>query len=62
MCKLSGVGLAAPQVFHSKRIFVVASKPNVRYPNAPLMEPEAIINPVIKNMSDGKVKDCEGFL
>lgn len=60
--KVSGVGLAAPQVSHSKRIFVVASKPNPRYPNAPLMEPEAIINPVIKQMSDEIVKDWEGCL
>lgn len=60
--KVSGVGLAAPQVFQSKRIFVVASKPNPRYPNAPEMEPEAIINPVIKSMSDEKIKDWEGCL
>ncbi|HSH52381.1 MAG TPA: peptide deformylase [Bacteroidales bacterium] len=60
--KVGGVGLAAPQVFHSKRIFVVASKPNVRYPNAPLMEPEAIINPAINYMSDEIVKDWEGCL
>lgn len=60
--KVSGVGLAAPQVFQSQRIFIIASKPNSRYPNAPKMEPEAIINPVIKSMSDEKVKDWEGCL
>lgn len=60
--KVNGVGLAAPQVFHSKRIFIIASKPSVRYPDAPLMEPETVINPVIKKMSKSKVKDWEGCL
>lgn len=60
--KVNGVGLTAPQVFESKRIFIMASKPNVRYPDAPEMEPEAIINPVIKSMSHEKEKDWEGCL
>lgn len=59
---VSGVGLAAPQVFVSKRIFIVASKPNKRYPNAPEMQPQAIINPKILSMSDEIVKDWEGCL
>lgn len=60
--KVNGVGLAAPQVFHSKRIFIIASKPSDRYPSAPLMEPEAIVNPVIRKMSESKIKDWEGCL
>lgn len=31
----NGVGIAAPQVSQSGRIFIVASRPNLRYPNRP---------------------------
>ena len=48
----NGVGLAAPQVYESKRIIIVASRPNPRYPDAPLMEPTAMINPEILRRSD----------
>lgn len=57
-----GVGIAAPQIYHSKRIFIMCSKPNTRYPQAPLMAPTAIINPEILHYSDEKVKDWEGCL
>ena len=58
----NGVGLAAPQVFESKRIIVVASQPNPRYPCATKMEPVAMVNPVITWASDEMVKDWEGCL
>ena len=58
----NGVGIAAPQVAASYRIFIVASRPNLRYPHAPLMEPTAIINPRIVAYSDEIVKDWEGCL
>jgi peptide deformylase len=57
-----GVGIAAPQIHHSKRIFIMCSKPNNRYPDAPLMTPTAIINPEILHYSHEKVKDWEGCL
>lgn len=57
-----GVGIAAPQIYHSKRIFIMCSKPNTRYPNAPLMLPTAIINPEILHYSTEKIKDWEGCL
>jgi len=57
-----GVGIAAPQIHHSVRIFIMCSKPNARYPDAPLMEPTAIINPEIVAYSAEKVKDWEGCL
>jgi peptide deformylase len=44
---VEGVGIAAPQVYESKQIFIMASHPNSRYPNAPVMKPTAIINPKI---------------
>ena len=58
----SGVGIAAPQIHHSQQIFIMCSKPNERYPDAPLMEPTAIINPEILNGSSEKVKGWEGCL
>ena len=45
--KSNGVGLAAPQIFHSYQILIISSKPNERYPDAPFMEDEIIINPKI---------------
>jgi len=59
---VDGVGLAAPQVYKSKRLFIVASHPNPRYPHAPNMEPIAIINPKIVSHSQAKEKDWEGCL
>jgi peptide deformylase len=57
-----GVGIAAPQIHHSKRIFIMCSKPNARYPDAPSMVPTAIINPEILHYSSEKIKDWEGCL
>jgi len=58
----AGVGIAAPQVFEPLSLFIVASRPNRRYPAAPDMEPTAMINPEILWMSDEKEKGWEGCL
>jgi len=58
----NGVGIAAPQVGVSDRLFIIASRPTLRYPNAPLMEPTAMINPKIINHSHETIKDWEGCL
>lgn len=58
----NGVGIAAPQVAESYRLFIVASRPNLRYPNAPTMEPTAMINPQILAHSTEVVKGWEGCL
>jgi peptide deformylase len=58
----NGVGIAAPQVSESHRLFIVASRPNARYPNAPEMEPTAMINPRIIAHSIETVKGWEGCL
>lgn len=60
--KTNGVGIAAPQVAHSDRLFVVASRPNLRYPHAPVMEPTVMINPRILSHSPDVVKGWEGCL
>jgi peptide deformylase len=58
----NGVGIAAPQVDCSDRLFIVASHPNSRYPNAPKMLPIAVINPKILAHSDEQVDGWEGCL
>ena len=59
---LNGVGIAAPQVNASQAIIIMASKPNERYPHAPMMEPTALINPQIISHSEEMIKDWEGCL
>jgi peptide deformylase len=59
---VNGVGIAAPQVNESYQIFIVASSPNPRYPDAPTMEPIEVINPKILSRSDQMIKDWEGCL
>jgi peptide deformylase len=58
----NGVGIAAPQVYEPLSLFIVASRPNPRYPHAPEMEPTAMINPEILWVSDEKEKGWEGCL
>ena len=60
--KANGVGIAAPQVSESLRLFIVASRPNLRYLHAPVMEPTPMINPQIVAYSDEQVEGWEGCL
>lgn len=62
VAQANGVGIASPQVAQSYRLFIVASRPNLRYPNAPEMEPTAMINPTIVAHSTEMIKDWEGCL
>jgi len=59
---VNGVGIAAPQVYRPFRLFIIASKPNPRYPGAPEMEPLAVINPTIVAASEEMEKGWEGCL
>lgn len=59
---VNGVGIAAPQVYQSVRLFIVASHPNPRYPNAPEMTPTPMINPRLISHNKIKAKDWEGCL
>lgn len=58
----NGVGIAAPQVFEPLSLFIVSSSPNPRYPQAPRMEPAALIDPELVWSSDDKEKGWEGCL
>lgn len=62
MLEANGIGIAAPQVFDSREIMIIASRPNVRYPNAPFMDPLLLINPRIISQSETKVWEWEGCL
>ncbi len=58
----NGVGIAAPQVGIDLQVVIVASRPTLRYPHAPHMDPIAMINPHITDNGTGQVKDWEGCL
>jgi len=60
--KANGVGIAAPQVGIGQRLMIVASRPNARYPDAPQMEPTAMINPRLLDRSERTVSGWEGCL
>ncbi len=58
----NGVGLAAPQIFESVRLVIIASKPTKRYPLAPEMDPIVMFNPQFQVLSQETRKDWEGCL
>jgi peptide deformylase len=62
MRKADGVGIAAPQVGVSLRVFIVAPQPSERYPYSPSIPPIAMINPVLKSHSRTRTTDWEGCL
>lgn len=62
MRQAKGVGIAAPQVGKSLRLFILAPEPSVRYPKAPRLPPVAMFNPVIVKRSKKRVTDWEGCL
>ena len=62
MLGANGVGIAAPQVGSSTAMFIVASRPNPRYPDAPSMDPLIVINPEIVERSGELVFGWEGCL
>jgi len=62
MHKARGVGIAAPQVGKSLRLFIVAPQPSVRYPHAPRMKPVAMINPRLIKHSRAMNTGWEGCL
>ncbi|UUS65935.1 MULTISPECIES: peptide deformylase [unclassified Acinetobacter] len=62
MLERQGVGIAAPQIYVSKRVIIVASRANLRYPDAPEMEAIVMVNPVITSRSTMTVLGEEGCL
>lgn len=62
MLERNGVGIAAPQVYVSKRVIIVASRPNIRYPDAPDMNAVVMVNPEIVFASEQTILGEEGCL
>lgn len=62
MVDAEGVGIAAPQVFAPLSLFIVASTPNRRYPDAPRMIPTAMLNPELLWASAEMEEGYEGCL
>ena len=62
MLARNGVGIAAPQVYVSKRVIIVASRANLRYPDAPNMDAIVMVNPEILEKSTVTILGEEGCL
>ena len=62
MLERNGVGIAAPQLYISKQVIIAASRPNLRYPDAPEMQPVVMINPQILEFSETTCLGEEGCL
>lgn len=62
MLERNGVGIVAPQLYISKQVIIVASRPNLRYPDAPEMQPVVMINPQILEFSETTCLGEEGCL
>lgn len=62
MLARNGVGIAAPQMYVSKRVIIVASRPNPRYPDAPDMAAVVMVNPEILQFSKETCLGEEGCL
>ncbi|HBG04177.1 MAG: peptide deformylase [Geobacteraceae bacterium GWC2_58_44] len=58
----NGVGIAAPQIYESLALFIIASRPNPRYPEAPEMVPVAMLNPELVRASNETETGWEGCL
>jgi peptide deformylase len=62
MQALEGVGLAAPQIGINLRIVIFGVERNPRYPDAEVVPPTVLINPVITPLSDETEEGWEGCL
>lgn len=61
MKKHGGMGIAAPQLGIDRRLLLIHSKPNKRYPQAPHSDLIVMINPVFSSNLDEQ-EDWEGCL
>jgi peptide deformylase len=57
-----GAGLAAPQIGESVRVVIFGFERNERYPDAPMVPPTVLINPVLTPLGDQQQEDWEGCL
>jgi len=59
---VGNLGIAAPQVNHSLQVMIIACKPTQNYPDAPIREPFAVINPVLLSTHGDTFFEWEGCL
>ncbi len=63
MAAANGAGLAAPQIGVDLQVVVFGSgQPNPRYPEAPVVPPTVLVNPVLTPLGDAQQSDWEGCL
>ncbi|HRK38047.1 MAG TPA: peptide deformylase [Burkholderiaceae bacterium] len=63
MAAANGAGLAAPQIGVGSQVVLFGSgQPNPRYPDAPVVPPTVLINPVLTPMGTEEAVDWEGCL
>lgn len=63
MAAANGAGLAAPQIGEDLQVVIFGTgQPNPRYPNAPVVPPTVLINPVVEPLGSEMEGDWEGCL
>jgi peptide deformylase len=63
MAAANGAGLAAPQISVDLQVVVFGTgRPNPRYPDAPVVPPTVLINPVITPLGEEEEEGWEGCL
>ncbi len=62
MREYDGAGLAAPQVHVSKRVVVMEVSQNPRYPEAPEIPLQVVVNPHIHFLTEERIDIVEGCL
>ena len=62
LAEVGGLGLAAPQVYQTVQILIVACKPTPNYPDAPVLEPFALVNPTLVSTYGDTINEWEGCL
>ncbi|TAK73872.1 MAG: peptide deformylase [Gammaproteobacteria bacterium] len=62
MKEKGGVGIAAPQIGHNRRVIIFGFEKNERYPNEKPVPFTILINPIIEILSDEMVDGWEGCL
>lgn len=60
--KYQGMGIAAPQIGIPRRLLIIDSKPNSRYPHAPVTGRMILVNPEIQSTSKEQELGWEGCL
>ncbi|MEL6547092.1 MAG: peptide deformylase, partial [Myxococcota bacterium] len=58
----NGAGIAANQVYDTRRVFIVENVDNPRYPYKPNFPLTVLVNPVITPLSDARFENFEGCL